>query len=142
MSFGSQRTIGQPFAQTLLDSKIVELSHKLRWSNLVLFNCLDYAFDTFGGKSPPRKVFVGSQRTIEIIRDHELLTNATNMGIYLAKLLNELHDNHPEVSNVRGRGVWAAFDLPSTEERDRMVWSCFEEACVAGVVVTLPPSMP
>jgi L-lysine 6-transaminase len=67
------------------------------------------------------------RRIIDVIRDDSLLGNATNMGTYLLKLLAELPASHSEVSAVRGRGLLAAFDLPTTEERDRVVVGCFEE---------------
>ncbi len=70
---------------------------------------------------------VRCRRLIEIIRDSDLLGNATNMGAYQRKLLGELSQSQPEVTAVRGRGTWAAFDLPTPEDRDRVLWACFEE---------------
>jgi L-lysine 6-transaminase len=70
---------------------------------------------------------VRCHRIIEIIRDDDLLANARNMGAYLLKLLSDLPKSHSEVSGVRGRGLWAGFDLPSTEERDKVAWSCYDE---------------
>jgi L-lysine 6-transaminase len=75
---------------------------------------------------------VRSQQTIEIIRELELLTNARNMGAYMLKLISELPASAPEVSNVRGRGVWVSFDLPSESDRNRLVWACFEEELLVG----------
>jgi L-lysine 6-transaminase len=70
---------------------------------------------------------VRCRRVIEIIRSDDLFANATNMGAYLRKLLGELSQIAPELNSVRGRGVWAAFDLPNREDRDRVLWACFEE---------------
>lgn len=67
---------------------------------------------------------------IRIIERDGLLVNAETMGAYMLKLLHELADTHDQVSNVRGRGLWAAFDLPSTEERDRVIDACFEERLI------------
>ncbi|OGR09188.1 MAG: hypothetical protein A2341_24425 [Deltaproteobacteria bacterium RIFOXYB12_FULL_58_9] len=76
------------------------------------------------------------QRIIEIIREHDLLANAYNMGGYLLKLLTDLPQPLPEVSAVRGRGLLTAFDLPNQEDRDRVVWSCFQEYILVGSVGT------
>ncbi len=70
---------------------------------------------------------VRCQRIIEVIESDGLLDNARSMGKYQQKLLTELAASFPEISNVRGRGLLAAFDLPSTQERDKVVRSAFEE---------------
>ncbi len=66
-------------------------------------------------------------RIIDIIVQDDLLTNAATMGRYLNKALTDLAQTQPAMTNVRGRGLWAAFDLPSPEERDRVVQGCYEE---------------
>ncbi len=70
---------------------------------------------------------VRCHRTIDIIEEDNLLDHAVRMGDYLMKLLEDLSRTFPEVSGVRGRGLWAAFDLPTREERDRVIGGCFEE---------------
>ena len=70
---------------------------------------------------------VRCHRLIEIVTEENLVENARIMGGYLLKVLNELEGSHDQVSGVRGRGLWAAFDLPTTEERDRLVEACFQE---------------
>lgn len=66
-------------------------------------------------------------RVVEIMAQEQLVENARAMGRYMHKLLLELAATHAEMSNVRGRGLWAAFDLVSTEERDRVLRGAFEE---------------
>lgn len=73
---------------------------------------------------------VRATRIIEIVEADGLVGNAAVMGKYMLKLLNELADAHAQISNVRGRGLWAAFDLPSTTERNRMVEMCFAEQLI------------
>ena len=73
---------------------------------------------------------VRCHRVIEIIEEDKLLDHGAMIGEYLMKLLNDLPGAFPEVSGVRGRGLWAAFDLPSTEERDKVVKACFEELLI------------
>ncbi len=65
---------------------------------------------------------VRSQRFIEIIEKHGLLENAASLGAYLLKKLQALATTRPErISNVRGRGMFLAFDLPSREVREQLL---------------------
>jgi L-lysine 6-transaminase len=57
---------------------------------------------------------------LEIIHDESLLGNAARMGQRLLDGLGEIAGRHPSVSNVRGRGLFAAFTLPSAEQRDAL----------------------
>jgi len=62
---------------------------------------------------------VRSQRYFEVIDEEELVDNAANVGAYFVGELQRFSDEFPNlVSNVRGRGLMAAFDLPSGEIRD------------------------
>jgi len=64
---------------------------------------------------------VRSQRFIEIIEDESLLDNATAVGKHFLAGLERLAAARPElVSNVRGRGMFLAFDLPERELRERL----------------------
>ncbi|HEV8658313.1 MAG TPA: L-lysine 6-transaminase [Thermoanaerobaculia bacterium] len=63
---------------------------------------------------------VRSQRYFEVIEEEKLVENAAKVGAYFVGELERFQDEFPKlVSNVRGRGLMAAFDLPSTELRDR-----------------------
>jgi L-lysine 6-transaminase len=70
---------------------------------------------------------VRCRRLIDVIVQEDLLGNSRSMGSYLLKLLHEVPKTFPEVGAVRGRGLCAAFDLPSLEVRDRVILGCFEE---------------
>lgn len=70
---------------------------------------------------------VRCQRIIETITGRGLVDNAATMGKYLLRVLNDIAESHEEVTGVRGRGLWAAFDLPNTERRDKLVKACFDE---------------
>jgi L-lysine 6-transaminase len=62
---------------------------------------------------------VRSQRYFEIIDDDKLVDNAANVGSYFIGELQRFAEQFPNlVSNVRGRGLMTAFDLPSGELRD------------------------
>ena len=62
---------------------------------------------------------VRSQRYIEIIEEHDLLSNATRVGEHILAGFHRLEETYPEkVTNARGRGMFVAFDLPDSETRD------------------------
>jgi L-lysine 6-transaminase len=57
---------------------------------------------------------------LEIIQDERLVEHAARMGDRLLAGLNALAERHGIVSNVRGRGLFCAFTLPSAELRNRL----------------------
>jgi len=62
---------------------------------------------------------VRSQRYFEVIDEEDLVGNAATVGAYFISELQRFGDVFPNlISNVRGRGLMAAFDLPSGEIRD------------------------
>jgi len=62
---------------------------------------------------------VRSQRYFEIMDDERLVDNAATVGAYFLGELNRFAGDYPTlVSNVRGRGLMCAFDLPSGDVRD------------------------
>jgi L-lysine 6-transaminase len=62
---------------------------------------------------------VRSQRYFEVIDEENLVDNAARVGAYFLGELQRFATEFPNlVSNVRGRGLMAAFDLPSGETRD------------------------
>jgi L-lysine 6-transaminase len=63
---------------------------------------------------------VRAQRYFEIIDEERLVENAAKVGAYFLGELGRFQEEFPNlVSNVRGRGLMAAFDLPSGEVRDQ-----------------------
>lgn len=65
---------------------------------------------------------VRSTRYLEIIRDEDLLANVRRQSGGLMSLLYGLAEDHAgQVTNVRGRGLMCAFDLPNTEIRDKVL---------------------
>jgi L-lysine 6-transaminase len=62
---------------------------------------------------------VRSQRYFEVIEEEKLVDNAAKVGAYFVGELQRFQQEFPAlVTNVRGRGLMAAFDLPSGELRD------------------------
>lgn len=68
---------------------------------------------------------------LEIIADENLIDNARVVGEHLISRLRELAQELPAVSNVRGRGLFVAFDLPDKEVRDRTLSACLDNGLIA-----------
>ena len=65
---------------------------------------------------------VRSRRLLEVIERDQLFDRAAATGAWLLAELAELGSRYPGlVSNVRGRGLMCAFDLPGTQERDSLL---------------------
>ena len=64
---------------------------------------------------------VRSQRALEIIESEGLIEQAGPKGQQLLSGLEQLRDETGLISNVRGRGLFVAFDLETRDERDAMV---------------------
>ena len=74
---------------------------------------------TFGGNLADMVRF---HIILEIIEKENLIENAKNMGAVLKKELQFLSEEFPAyVTNPRGLGLFAAFDLPSQTERDKVI---------------------
>jgi L-lysine 6-transaminase len=64
---------------------------------------------------------VRSQKYLEIIEEDKLVDNARVVGEHLIGRLNELQTEFPKlVGNVRGKGLFSAFDLPTTAQRNEL----------------------
>jgi L-lysine 6-transaminase len=75
---------------------------------------------------------VRSQRLLEIIEAEGLFDHAAKAGEVFVRGLRELGDRHRDlVSNVRGRGLMCAFDLPDAARRDRMVAGLRDQRVIA-----------
>ena len=70
-------------------------------------------------------------RYLEIIEEENLIENARATGEHLLGRLRELAGELPAISNVRGRGLFVAFDLPDKETRDRTLAACLENGLIA-----------
>jgi L-lysine 6-transaminase len=70
---------------------------------------------------------VRSQRYFEVIDEERLVDNAARVGAYFVGELQRFGAEFPSlVSNVRGRGLMAAFDLPTGEQRDAALKSMMQ----------------
>jgi len=74
---------------------------------------------------------VRSQRYFEIIAEENLVDNAAKMGAYFFEKMQALEDEFPEwISNVRAKGLFAAFTLPNEEIRDRLLTKTYENKVI------------
>ncbi len=77
---------------------------------------------TFGGNLTD----IARARTIfDVVERDNLFDNAAKVGEHLLTGLTELADDHSDVSNARGRGLFCAFDLPDRARRDAVVAHLF-----------------
>jgi len=73
---------------------------------------------------------VRSEKALAIIEQKNLLENVRNIG---GSLLNEIHSlakAFPEVENPRGLGLMCAFDLPSTDLREKFRHMCYDNGLI------------
>src|SRR5215471_72015 len=71
-------------------------------------------------------------RYLEIIEEEKLVANAASVGAHLLARLTEMAAEFPGVvSNVRGRGLFLALDLPDKAMRDRVLAGCLEHGLIA-----------
>jgi len=71
---------------------------------------------------------VRSQRYLEVIEEEHLVENARVVGEYLVSRLTDLSTEFSSfVTNPRGRGLFAAFDLGTTEIRNKVREKCFQK---------------
>ncbi len=64
---------------------------------------------------------VRGQRYLEIIEEENLVENARLRGETLLEGLRGLEARHSVVTQARGRGLMAAFDLPDTDSRNKVL---------------------
>jgi L-lysine 6-transaminase len=64
---------------------------------------------------------VRSTLYLEIMKEEDILRNVRDRGVELLAALERLSAQFPGVTNVRGRGLMCAMDLPSGELRNRAI---------------------
>jgi L-lysine 6-transaminase len=134
-------TTGTPWAyqQLGLEPDIVAFAKKVQVGGIMAGRRVDEVPDnvfrrsgrinsTWGGGLVD---MVRSRGMLEIIERDGLIPRAGALGATILERLTKLEAEHPEtVSNVRGRGLMCAFDLPSPAARDALIVRLREEAGV------------
>jgi L-lysine 6-transaminase len=71
---------------------------------------------------------VRAAQILTIIEEDYIVEHAAQVGSYLQQRLEELQGLYPDlISNVRGRGLMVAFDLPTKELRDKLVQDALDK---------------
>jgi L-lysine 6-transaminase len=71
------------------------------------------------------------KKYLQIIEEEKLVENAAVMGNYLLNKLTNLQNKYPEkFSNARGKGLYAAIDLPTGEMRKTALAKIFEKGVI------------
>lgn len=78
---------------------------------------------TFGGNLVDMLRF---KLILEVIENENLVTQAQEKGKYLLEKMINLSKDYPQISNVRGKGLFAAFDFEDEESRDSFVQKALE----------------
>jgi L-lysine 6-transaminase len=68
---------------------------------------------------------VRATKIMEIIAKDKLVKNSAKQGAYILKQLEKLALNR-KITNIRGRGLQCAFDLPTTKDRDGLIKKALE----------------
>ncbi len=75
---------------------------------------------------------IRAARFLEIIAEENLVENARVVGEYFLARLADMAPEFPGVvTNVRGRGLFLALDLPDRETRDRTLAACLDNGLIA-----------
>ena len=68
---------------------------------------------------------------LELIEKENLVDKAAQTGLFLQQSLHDLQNEFPSlVSNARGKGLYCAFDLPSSEDRDKLANLLLDEGSI------------
>ncbi len=70
-------------------------------------------------------------RYLEIMAEDDLVGNAAAVGAHMKRGLKALAEDFPAVTNVRGRGLFLALDLPNGDLRDRIRTECWTRGLAA-----------
>ena len=93
-----------------------------------VFNVSSRLNSTWGGNLTD---MVRSQKYLEIIEEEKLVENARVVGDYLVGRLQGLAEEFPHiVSNARGRGLFAAFDVASGDLRTSVRTKCLKKGLI------------
>lgn len=83
---------------------------------------------TFGGSLVDMVRF---EKYLEIIEEERLVENAAQKGVYLLAGLTNLQKEFPDIiSNVRGRGLMCAFDVPNRDIRKNVIDNAFKNGMI------------
>lgn len=82
---------------------------------------------TFGGNYIDMLRF---KLILDVIEKDNLVANAQEMGNEIMNRLHDLAQEFPEITKVRGKGLFIAFDFTTDQARDVFVQHCFENKLI------------
>ena len=105
--------------------------------------------NTYGGNPV---ACVSSMATIEVIKEENLLENATKVGDHLGRRLKELQESYPGLDNARGLGLMRAIEfvrdkeskVPDPKTRDKVIERSYKNGlillpCGSSSIRFIPP---
>ncbi|HEX9613993.1 MAG TPA: L-lysine 6-transaminase, partial [Bacteroidota bacterium] len=117
IAFGKKTHICGFMSSTRIDDVMDNVFHKSSRIN-----------STFGGNLVDMVRFT---RTMEIIEEENLVNNANEVGEHLQKQLAGLENEFSGlVGNTRGRGLFCAMDMDSSQNRDQLRSKAYEEGLI------------
>ncbi|TVQ77628.1 MAG: L-lysine 6-transaminase [Bradymonadales bacterium] len=111
LAFGKKVQVGGCAADL---SRLNEVEHVFKVSSRIN--------STWGGNLTD---MLRSLQFMKIIREENLLEHVRKLGEEMLGSLRELSAKEARMTNVRGLGLWMAFDLPDQATRDRYLKSCW-----------------
>jgi L-lysine 6-transaminase len=93
-----------------------------------VFNESSRINSTWGGNLTD---MVRAKRFLEIIEEDNLVENANKMGKVILDELSKLGEKYNNISNIRGKGLMCAFDLPSNGERNKFIHNLWRNGLIA-----------
>lgn len=82
---------------------------------------------TFGGDFTDMMRF---KLILEVIEQENLIELITQKGAYFMHQLETLATQHPQISNIRGQGLFIAFDFENEQVRDQFIKDAFAEKLI------------
>ncbi|MDH5828141.1 L-lysine 6-transaminase [Sphingobacterium faecium] len=82
---------------------------------------------TFGGDFTDMMRF---KLILEVIENEKLIEQIDHKGSYFIQKLMDLANQHPQINNVRGKGLFIAFDFPTEQERDQFIKDAFAQKLI------------
>lgn len=73
---------------------------------------------------------VRTTQFIDIILQENMLENVRRVGAHIKKELEILSAADERITNVRGLGLWLAFDLPTPELRNKLIDQCWNNGLI------------
>ncbi|WP_400262308.1 L-lysine 6-transaminase [Sphingobacterium sp. SG20118] len=82
---------------------------------------------TFGGDFTDMMRF---KLILEVIENEKLIEQIDHKGSYFIQKLMDLANQHPHINNIRGKGLFIAFDFPTEQERDQFIKDAFAQKLI------------